>query len=245
MVRPLEPELDRHVTGGKIDQTPGNEERRNPPRAFFLQHDRGLGDAFDAADARADEHAGRDPIVVFGRPPARVVERLPGGAHRIGDEIVDLALLLGLHPLIGIVGAVGAVAARNDAGDLGRQIGDVEALDPARAACAGKQPAPTRLHAATERRHHPYSRDDDTSHVRPFRAWQPGRKTVRPRRQANAPRGDLFHTGGPQGKPAMILGPPPQEKPGQAPPTLSTAAGHPDWFSSWRSFRETSRHRRR
>src|SRR5205823_10275596 len=125
MVRPLEPELDRHVTGGKIDQTPGNEERRNPPRAFFLQHDRGLGDAFDAADARADEDAGRDPVVVLGRPPARVFDRLPSGAHRIGDEVVDFALLLVLHLLFGIIGTVGAVAARNDAGDLGLQVGDV------------------------------------------------------------------------------------------------------------------------
>ena len=170
MIRPLEPELDRDVTGGKIDQTPGNEERRNSARAFFLQHDRGLGNAFDAANPRADEDAGRDPILVFGRLPARVLNRLPGGAHRIGDEIVDLALLLGRHPLIGIVAAVGPVAARNDAGDLGGQIGDVEALDLARAAFAGEQSMPARIHAAAERRHHSYARDDDTSHIRPLRA---------------------------------------------------------------------------
>ena len=38
--------------------------------------------------------------------PAGIVERLRRRAHRIDDEVVDLALLLRLHPLIGIVGAV-------------------------------------------------------------------------------------------------------------------------------------------
>ena len=170
MVRPLEPELDRHVARREVDQAPGDEERRHPARPLLFEHDRGLGNAFDAADARPDEHARRDPVLVILGPPAGVVERLPGGAHRIGDEIVDLALLLGRHPLIGIVAAVGPVAARNDAGDLGGQIGDVEALDLARAAFAGEQSMPARIHAAAERRHHSYARDDDTSHIRPLRA---------------------------------------------------------------------------
>ena len=84
-----------------------------------------------------------------GRLPAGIVERLRGRAHREDDEVVDLALLLRLHPLVGIEGAVGAVAARDLAGDLGRQIGDVEGVDPPRAALALDQP---RARSARRRR---------------------------------------------------------------------------------------------
>ena len=69
-----------------------------------------LGDAFNAADAGADHHAGVR-FVLFGlRMPAGIFERLTCRAHRKDDELVDLALLLRLHPLVGIVGAVGPVA---------------------------------------------------------------------------------------------------------------------------------------
>ena len=71
---------------------------------------------------------------------------------RENDELVDLALLFRLHPLIGIVGAVGAVAARNAAGDLAGNIGHVERLDPLCAALALEQAFPGRLGAAAERR---------------------------------------------------------------------------------------------
>src|SRR5438034_7158202 len=50
-------------------------------------------------------------------------------SHCVEDEIVDLALLLGFHPLVGVEGAVATVTARNLAGNLGRQVGDLEALD--------------------------------------------------------------------------------------------------------------------
>ena len=59
-----------------------------------------------------------DLVFVASRLPAGIVERLARGAHGEDDEIVDLALLLRLHPLIGIEGAVRAVAARHLAGDL-------------------------------------------------------------------------------------------------------------------------------
>ena len=99
----------------------------------LLQQQRGVGDAGQAADAGADQGAG-GALVLFGLGmPVGIVERLARRAHREDDEIVDLALVLRLHPLVGIEGAVAAVAARNHAGDLAGEIGDVEGLDlPAR-----------------------------------------------------------------------------------------------------------------
>ncbi len=144
---------------------PGNEERRDAARPFFLQRERCLGDTFDAADAGADHDAGPGLIVVTRRLPAGMLDRLTGGAHRIDDELVDPALLLRLHPLVGIVGPVGAIAARDLAGDFRRKILDVEFLDSPGAALPGKQALPRDLDAATERRHHAESGDDDTSHV--------------------------------------------------------------------------------
>ena len=62
-------------------------------------------------------------LVLVGLSASSRHRRAPGvAAHmRIDDELVDLALLLRLHPLVGIVGAVGAVAVRDHAGDLAGQ----------------------------------------------------------------------------------------------------------------------------
>ncbi len=152
MVGALELVLDRHVAGGEIDQAPGNEERADAARALLLQQHRGLGDARQAADARADEHAGA--LLLLGRvgDVAGIGDRLLGRRHRVDDEVVDLALLLRLHPIVGIELAVGLVAARNEAGDLAGEIADLELLDAARAVGAGEQRLPRRLDAAADGR---------------------------------------------------------------------------------------------
>ena len=73
MVRALEPMLDRDIAGGEIDQAPGNEERADAPRALLGEEQRGLLDALQAADARADQHAGADLILMaVGFQPASV-----------------------------------------------------------------------------------------------------------------------------------------------------------------------------
>src|SRR6185437_2514692 len=84
---------------------------------------------------------------------------------REDDEVVDLALVLWLHPLVGIEAGVGTVAARHHAGDLARQIGDVEGLDLPRAARAAQDSLPGRLDAASERRHHTEACDDNPPHA--------------------------------------------------------------------------------
>src|SRR5437899_3446470 len=126
MVWTLEPMFDGDVAGGKIDDPSGNEERRDPAWPARLQHDAGVGNPPRPADAGPDQDAGDDLVVVARRLPAGMIERLLGRTHGIDDELVDLALLLRLHPLIGIVGAVGSVAARDLPGDARRQIGDVD-----------------------------------------------------------------------------------------------------------------------
>src|SRR4029077_8799257 len=126
--------LDRYITGGEIDQPARNEEWRHLARAALLQKDRRVGDAGKAADTGADHGAG-GAFLFFGRwMPAGVIECLRGCRHRKDDEVVDLALVLWLHPLVGIEARIGTVAARHHASDLARQIGDVERLDPPRAA---------------------------------------------------------------------------------------------------------------
>ena len=96
--------------------------------------------------------------------PVGVIERLFRGGHGKEDEVVDLALFLRLHPLIGIEAAVRAVSARNLAGDLAGKIGDFESLDPSDPALSCEQPLPRRLDPAGERRHHAKTSDDDASH---------------------------------------------------------------------------------
>ena len=152
VVGAFQAEFDGDEAGCEIDDAAGNEERRHPARPLFPQCDGHIGDALDAADAGADHHAGIGLIFVALRPPAGVVERLACRAHGVDDELVDLALLLRLHPLIGIEGAIAAVAARDAAGDLTGDIGDVEPVDSFGAALTLEQALPCRLHAASERR---------------------------------------------------------------------------------------------
>src|SRR5262249_38822490 len=148
------------------DDAAGDEERRHAARAALMQRHGGFADPFDAADPRADHHSALELILVALRFPSGVVEGLAGSAHRVGDELVDLALLLGFHPLVGVIGAVRAVAARDRAGDLARHVGDVERFDFARAAFAGEEPPPRWFDAAGERRDHTHSGDDDAPHLK-------------------------------------------------------------------------------
>src|SRR5262245_44586764 len=111
-------------------------------------------------------------VVVGRRLPACILERLARGTHGEDDEIIDLALFLRLHPLVGIEAAVRAIATRNLTGDLRRQIGNLEGLDAPCPAVAVDEALPGRLDAASERCHHAEPCDDDASHLR-FLSPQP------------------------------------------------------------------------
>ena len=165
MVRPFETMLNGDIAAGEIDETAGNEEGRNAPRALFLEDDRGLGDAAETADPGADENAGFDLLFIGGRLPAGIGERLRRRRHRIKDEIVDLALLFRLHPLIWIEARIIATrAARDRHGDLAGKIGNVEPFDGTGAALAREQTAPAWLDPAAKRRDHAKTRNDHSTH---------------------------------------------------------------------------------
>src|ERR1700712_3490179 len=97
--------------------------------------------------------------------PAGVIQRLLSRAHREDDEIIDLALVLMFHPLVGIEGAVAAIATRDHASDPAGQIGHVERIDLSGAAFAVEDALPGQLDATAEGRHHAKARDDNPPHI--------------------------------------------------------------------------------
>jgi hypothetical protein len=89
---------------------------------------------------------------------------LGGGRHRIDDEGIDLALLLGLHPLIGIEGAVGTVARWNLAADPAGKIGCLKARELVGATLAIEDPRPCLFDSAGKRSDHAETRNDNPTH---------------------------------------------------------------------------------
>ena len=169
MVGSLEAVLDRDIPRRQVDQTARNEERADPFWAFFLKQDRGVGDAGQTADAGADEHTGVDLLFARISFPAGVFQGLIGGGNRIDYKVIDLALILVLHPIVGIEVAVGQAALGDEVRDLAGDIRDFKFADPACATFAFKQPRPRRLDATTERRDQPETRNNDpTQHASPL-----------------------------------------------------------------------------
>src|SRR6185437_8712494 len=165
MIGALEAVLDRHVSRSEVDQSAGNEEGRYLARSALLEQQRGIGDAGETTDAGADHRSGGATLLLGRGVPVGIVERLTRRAHGKDDEVVDLALVLRLHPLIGVERAVAAVAARNDAGDTAGEVGDVKGVDFPGAALAVEDAPPGRLDAAAEWRHHAEARDDNPPHI--------------------------------------------------------------------------------
>lgn len=132
-------------------------------RGLLLQQKRGIGNARQTADARTDQNPGF--LLRLGRIElqAGIGDRLIRGSHSVGDEIIDLALLLGLHPVIGIKLAL-ARSARNEVGDMAGDVGDFELLNAPRAVLAGKQRPPGWLNAAAHRSNQSKSGDHDAAH---------------------------------------------------------------------------------
>src|SRR5256886_14106291 len=168
VVGPFQAMRNRHISRCEIDQPAGNEERRHPPRSLLLQHYRRSGKAGSPADPRADHHSRFDLIGVAQGLPACIIERLARGAHGENNEIVDLALLLWFHPLVGIEAAIRAVATRNLTSDLRRQIGDVESFDAPGPALTLDEALPPRLVAASKPPHPVRPRDHVAPQLQPL-----------------------------------------------------------------------------
>ena len=122
---PLQAVPDRDVAGGQVDQAPGNEERADAARPLLLQQQR-----------RSRRCRSSPPMPEPISTPVRSCfscvsafqpasfDRLLGGGHGVDDEIVDLALLLRLHPVVGIelaLGLAGRAARSSRSGRRGRR----------------------------------------------------------------------------------------------------------------------------
>ena len=148
MVRPLEAVADRHLAREQVDQRPGNEERRDPPRPACSL----ISTAVSAIEVSPPIP---EPIITPVRsaspPPRAPPSRHPRTAcvrrgDAIEDEVVDLALFLRLHPVVGIEAAVRAVAPRHLASVFGRRRSPASnrVIVPA-PTLAGDEPRPARL----------------------------------------------------------------------------------------------------
>ena len=78
-----------------------------------------LLNSLKATDTGADQDAGASLLFVGFRLETGISHRLIGSCHGVDDEVVDLALFLGLHPVVRIEAAIAPVPARNLAG-IGR-----------------------------------------------------------------------------------------------------------------------------
>ena len=112
MVWTLQMVSDRNVPAHQIDEPAGNKERRDAARSPLMQCHRGVVDASEAADSRADQDACLNLLLVGPGAPIRVAQRLRRGAHAVDDEVVDVALFLRLHPVVGIKPVGNGAAAR-------------------------------------------------------------------------------------------------------------------------------------
>src|SRR2546429_5224595 len=101
---------------------------------------------------------------MFARVPSGIVERLRGCSHGKDNEIIDLALLFGLHPIVSIKGSGRAVAARDLAGNLAGDIGYIEFFYTFDATLPSQQSLPCLLDPAGGRRHQSEPRDNHASH---------------------------------------------------------------------------------
>jgi len=166
MVRALEAIADRDVPRGQVDQVGGDKKWRQPARPAVLQRDRAVADAGQAADSRADHHAGAFEFLLVVGEPAGVLDRLDRGRHREDDEPIHPALVLGRNPIVGIEQPRRAITERHLRRDLRRQVRHVKGLDRADPGHAGDQLTPDPLDPEPERRHEPHPGDDDAPHDR-------------------------------------------------------------------------------
>jgi hypothetical protein len=111
---------DGDIAGSEVDDPARNEKGRDPARALLIERDGCIVDAPNAADAGPDQDARRDLVLVGLGLPAGIVEGLLGSRDGVDDEGVDLALILRVHPLVGMIGPF--AASRDLACDLAGEI---------------------------------------------------------------------------------------------------------------------------
>ena len=177
MVRALETQPDRHLTGNEIDEAAGDEERRDAARAFFLQDKDFALDAFQPADARTGHDAGA--LALFFRLQIKpgVVKGHLRGRDAVDDELVHAPPLARFDPVVGIerslsrrVAAAGTVSMRHLRRDVTGERGRIEFLDAPGAGFAVDQPAPYRIISRAQRADDSNSGDNNASHPKRLHA---------------------------------------------------------------------------
>src|SRR3546814_15402195 len=81
-------------------------------------------DGLEAADAGADHHAGAPAVLVAGRRPAGILDRLLGRRHAEYDEAVELALVARLEEVVRVEQALRALTPRPLARSEARRVGE-------------------------------------------------------------------------------------------------------------------------
>src|SRR5690554_222838 len=163
MIGALEPKANRHMTRGQVDQATGDEEGADATRPLFMQNDRGVVNAADATNARADQDACAFLIFLGPGLNAGILNSLGCRRHRIDDEWVNLALFLDVHPLIWIVLAIGVVAEGQAMSDLTGDIVHLELVNAPGTTFAGQNIGPSGFNSATEGRYKPHPGDDNAT----------------------------------------------------------------------------------
>ena len=164
MIGAFELVFDGNVSRGQVNQPARNEEGADAARALLLKQEGVALDALQAADAGADQDARAGLFIRGLGAKAGIGNGLVCGGHRIDDEIVDLALFLGLHAIVGIEFAR-ARAARNHAADLAGNVGDIELRDPLGAVLAREQALPDVSGSASKGCDQTDAGDDDAPHA--------------------------------------------------------------------------------
>ena len=99
MVRPHQAVFDAHLARDQVDQPAVDEVRGDPARPLLGQQQAFALDARQAADARADRHAGAQPRRLVHLGQAGILQRLAGRVEAVDDERIDLPLDLVIDAL--------------------------------------------------------------------------------------------------------------------------------------------------
>ena len=164
MVRPLEPETNRHLTGNQVDQGPRYEKGRYPLGPLLLDQHCGLRNRRQSADTRSQHDPCCAAVLFRHRFPAGIAHRLNRRRHSIQDKVIYLAAVLRLHPVIRAEGAIGPVTHRNLAGILRHNVRRIEPRDRPRAGLTRNQAFPGLLDSAGKRSDHAQTRDNHPTH---------------------------------------------------------------------------------
>ncbi len=154
MVRPLEAELDRDLTRDQVDQRAGDKERRHAAWALLFNQQSGFCDRVQAANTRTNHHAGPFKRIYIFRHPVGIFDSHLRSSQTKQDKFVNLAAILGGHPVVGIEGPVGAIAIRHFTRVFRGDVRGIELRDWPRPGLSVQNPRPGFLYATGQRSNH-------------------------------------------------------------------------------------------